>query len=351
MAGILLGVAAVGAVVLSLYRIGEPIAPEKSDSYYRHAWKNKIVFSPMGNWFELGYVETTADPTTFEVLTREYGRDKDFIYWQGHQQPADRNTFTVDADWIAKDAAHVYYDPKKFDGHLAVLPGADPATFQRYRVAGMDRSQIWCMDKNHFYLNHQQVAVDRATFRVLNGTLACDSAALYTVLLTAAGDYEFQSHPRPPGEIRVLNSVYLQAGSHLVHASWKEKFALAAFDAVDTLRWINELTVVVNERQLLYAGRLVPGIDIASASVIEPDFLKDKHHVFFKHQQITGADPATFEIIFSDYSRDAHHAFFQHQKLEGVDVRAFTYQFNTGLATDGTRYFKDGKPVQSPAQN
>lgn len=351
-AGVLLGVVLLGVFVLFFYRIGKPVAAEKSDSYYYHAWKNKIVYSPMGNWFELGYLETEADPATFEVLAREYGRDKNAVYWQGRRQTADRATFVVDADWIPKDAYQVYYDPKKYDGQLAIVPDADPSSYQRYRPGPPAEKEIpiWSVDKNNFYLNHQRVNVDRSTFRVLNITLACDTNFLYTVLRPANGGVEFTSYPRPSGRLRVLNEVYLQVGNTIVHSSWQEHFATAEFEAVRSLGWLDQMNVVVNENQLLHYGKLVNNIEISTVTLLDRNFLKDQHHVFYHHEEIPEADPATFEIVFEDYSRDAHRVFFKNQKLEGASAQSFTYKFNTGLATDGTRFYKDGQRVSPPTQ-
>ena len=55
---------------------------DKSDSYYYSYDKQQIRYSPMGNWFELGNTLIEgADVETFEVLARDFAKDKNNIYF------------------------------------------------------------------------------------------------------------------------------------------------------------------------------------------------------------------------------------------------------------------------------
>jgi hypothetical protein len=345
-AGVVLGIALIGAAVLYLYRIGDPVNPNLSNDYYHHAWKKIIVFSPMGNWFELGYHETDADPLTFQVIEREFGKDKNAVYWQGRKQTADVHTFRLE-DGIPKDAQHVYFDAKDYTWQLSIVAGADPTTYQRYPLPIKGDYTNWGVDKNSFFLEGQRVAVDRATFRILNRTLAVDTAAVYAILRpTETMRVEIKSHRRPAGTATVLNELYAQIGQTLVHSSWRTPYSEIAFEAIRDLQWLNAENVIVNGKHFVQLGESVANVDVASVEIIDHDFMKDQQRVFFRAKEIPGADPATFTIVFEYYSRDKNFVYFQNQKLEGAVPSTFVYQFNTGLGTDGTRYYRDGVPVE-----
>ena len=60
-----------------------PVNKELSDSYYYSYNTKKIRYSPMGNWFSLGNsLIEQADVDTFEVLSRDFARDKNHIYFR-----------------------------------------------------------------------------------------------------------------------------------------------------------------------------------------------------------------------------------------------------------------------------
>lgn len=78
----------------------------------------------MGNWFELGYTELEADPETFTVLSREFAKDKQQVYWKDHVQNVDHTSFTIDEQGTPRDAQHVYYHYDYGDS-LYVIKNAD----------------------------------------------------------------------------------------------------------------------------------------------------------------------------------------------------------------------------------
>jgi DKNYY family len=145
------------------YRIGKPVNGKLSDAYYHHAWKKKVVYSPMGNWFELGYHETEADPATFTVIAKEYGKDAQFVYWKGRKQDVDQLTFEVSEEQIPRDGEHVYFEPD-YENALTVIADADPKTYRQYKEGSTAWYQYWHQDKNYFFVDGKKLAVDRNTF-------------------------------------------------------------------------------------------------------------------------------------------------------------------------------------------
>lgn len=91
-----------------------PVNKTLSDSYYYNRLKNAIHYSPMGNWFALGNTKMAANVETFEVLDRDFGKDKDKIYYKDKDitHEADYATFrALDGKGYDKDHVYVTLNP------------------------------------------------------------------------------------------------------------------------------------------------------------------------------------------------------------------------------------------------
>jgi len=93
------------------FRLGKLLDAEKSDSYfYKPFNKKSVIFSPGGNWFELGYYKLEGiDSKSFKVLSGELAEDRNGIYYCGRlQNHIDANSFVFDArNILIKDKNHV----------------------------------------------------------------------------------------------------------------------------------------------------------------------------------------------------------------------------------------------------
>jgi hypothetical protein len=338
-------------VVSYFYRIGKPVNVVLSDAYYHHAWKTKIVYAPMGNWFELGYTELKADPSTFIVLSREFGKDNTSIFWKSEQQSVHYSSFLIDAHGIPKDAAHVYYDFNSGDS-LFVIEGADP---QSYEPLPLDKNQTynhWARDNNFIFLDGKKINADRQTFTLLNKTLAVDSTNIYSIvtnyeqLIGSTGTTQvIKKVAKPGGTPKVISDNYVQIGNAIVLSNWKNDFSMIEFQRIDSVKIIDERNIIVNSTALVSDGNLMDSVDINSIEILNRDFIKDKNHVFYDCSEIELADPASFTPVFESYSKDAKHAFYKNKVLEGADPTAFTYDYATNIASDGKLFFKDGVRV------
>jgi hypothetical protein len=329
------------------YRIGKPVNAALSDAYYHHAWKKKIVHAPMGNWFELGYHETGADPATFTVLSRDFGKDQNTIFWKGRKQDVDYATFQIDNNRIPKDAFRVYYD-KYYDNELKVVTGADPASYQPFKAALGPIYRQWHQDKHAIYLEGEKIAVDRSTFVLLNSTLGVDSLYVYVVFTDVTkGDKTtvLQKESNPGGKAIPLSANYARIGNSIVLSNWKNEFAMVSFSTIDSIRVVNERNIVVNG-QWVSDGIRIEGVDAASWQELGRDHFKDKDNVYVNGKRIADADPGTFEVVFELYSKDKNHAYYEDKKLAEVNPSTFHYKYNTGIATDGSLSFKDGNRIK-----
>lgn len=332
-------------VIGFFYRIGKPVNAELSDAYYYHAWKKKIVYSPMGNWFELGYYETDADPASFVVLANDYGKDHQSVYWKGLKQAVDYATFFVDAERIPKDSGHVYYD-KHYKGNLQIIEGADPQSYRLYKEGSSAYYQYWYQDLHSFYIEGKKLNVDGKTFVRINTTLAFDTNYVYAIITNDTNTEVVQKLKRPDGEAQSISENYVRIGNKVLHSNWKNPFSIVEFNYIDSVRLLNERTLVVNG-QLIRDGLLIPGADVATWQELGRDHFKDKMSIYFDNLKIEGADPLTFEVVFEDYGKDKRNVFYKNKILSGAKASSFMYQYNTGIATDGELLFKDGVVISN----
>lgn len=328
-------------------RLEKPVNKDLSDSYYYHARKDIIVYSPMGNWFELGYTETTADRESFQVLSREFGKDKQTVFWKGEPQAVDYTTFRIDEFGIAKDAKHVYYT-NSIGKKIAIISGADPKTYRPYRLPQETYNQSWGRDHQFVFLYGNKVDVDGKTFVRINQSLGHDSRYYYSVVynsgLAEDNTRVIKQDTYPGGQAEPVNDFYARVNNSIIHSNWKNEFSAISFQSVDTIRIIDERHLVVND-SLLRDGTLLPDVDVATLEIIARDFMKDKFNVYFDTEKIAGADPATFSFVFENYSKDIQHVYYKTGILPGVNPQKLTVNYSNNTVSDGTLIFNDGARI------
>jgi hypothetical protein len=336
-------------IISFFLRVGKPVNEALSDSYYHHAWKNKIIFSPMGNWFELGYEETKADPQTFIVLSRDYGKDNKSVFWRGHQQVVDYASFYVDEHGTPKDNFSVYYD-NHYSDSLLVVEGADPKTYRPYTLSTDQYGQAWYRDDHSFFVEGEKVDVDARTFQRINNSLGIDSQSVYSIVkneLMSSGPGAVMVTKRtanPGGIIQTLSANYGRVGNSIILSNWKNDFALLTFTTIDSVVVINERNLSV-DGVLVSDGKIVPNFDVRTFEEIDRDHFKDKANVYYDGALINDADVNTFEVLSEDYAKDTKYAFYKNKILKGVNAATFSFAFNTQIASDGNLSFKDGELI------
>lgn len=349
-------VLAIGSLVIFVMsyssRLGKPVNETLSDSYYYHATKNLIIYSPMGNTFELGYFEMEADSASFVVVARDFGKDNQSVYWKGHRTQADPVSFVVDSNHIPKDKLHVYF-PDKYATSIFVIDGADPATYQMLPILNDRFYNYWAVDATSFFLDGRKVEVDRASFVRLSASIAKDTSFVYSIepsdsisVGSPGATILVRREKKPEGEPIVINESHVQFGNSIIYVGWKNKFALLEFDKINSIRFVDERNIWV-DNILVSDGKKKEGVDEASLEIIRKDFFKDKSSVYYDGEKITLANPQTFEVVYEDYSKDNQYVFYKLEVLEGVNPNTFTYKFASGIATDGKLKYRDGQLVKN----
>ena len=330
-------------------RLGKAVNPTVSDSYYFDPQGKKIIYSPMGNWFELGYKETGADAKSFVALSRDAGKDDHAVYWKGIKTQADAPTFFVDSNSVLKDKLHVYFPVKDYPPYLFVIAGADPKTYQPLPVQNNLYYYYWGSDSTSIFLDGIKVDVDKEAFVRLNASLAIDAHYVYSIEFSgnlAAGKPGattlVKRIEKPTGKVEVININYVQIGHSVVFSNWKNKFSITPFDKIKSIKQIDETNILING-MLVRDGKILEGIDEASLEIINHNFFKDKNNVYYDSEKILLANTQTFNVVFDLYSKDDEHVFYKQNLLEAVNPHTFTYNYASGIATDGKLSFKDGQ--------
>lgn len=115
-----------------------PVDKAVSDQYYTK--DDQVYFVSMGNFFSLGAKEVEeADISSFRVLTTEYARDLQYLYFNGKiVDSVDLDSFQILSRLYAKDRNSVYILGK-------VEPRADLETFEALGESyyAKDKNSVW----------------------------------------------------------------------------------------------------------------------------------------------------------------------------------------------------------------
>lgn len=337
-----------------LFRIGDPVNDAVSDSYFYHYRKNLIVHSPMGNWFELGYFESDADVESFQPINRDFGKDKQDVFWKGRKQKVDYATFEVDDSDIIKDKNHVYNTNGRAYNFLEIIKDADPKTYRLLDPSLSDyERRMWCRDANAVYYKNKRIKGDPETFRPLNDAIAVDADYIYSVIHQRGEgldlldvDEVIQKHKKLEGNIHVINESYVQIGNAIVSAFTKAEFELHTFESIKNTKAIDYFKIIVNDT-LIYKGVLCPEIDTETLESLDYIFSKDKNNIYYNCKKIIGAVSSdSFEAISDEYSKDDKHVYFKEAVVKDANPKMFKRTLENDVWEDGKNKFKDGKIVK-----
>jgi hypothetical protein len=198
-------------------------------------------------------------------------------------EEADMDTFTVLAYNFAKDKNHVYYND-------IIIEDADPESFElipfRSVVYEKQRSYLLTKDKNHlYYVNKKFEQADTNSFQGLWGEYAQDAKHIFfnnEVLLKT----EFT--PKKIANDKHEN--YLQL-----------------------------------KDRLFFQEREIKGVDLESFELIEAEFSRDKHHVYYGNHVIENADGDSFKVHNEHYQSDKNGLYYDAMFINGSDSASYKY--------------------------
>lgn len=343
----IIGITVIGIVVYIVYslfnQLGDPVDKEISDSYYYSTDGKSMVYSPMGNWFELGKTSFDGDVATFSVLARDYGKDKDHVYYKSKpiSNEVDIKSFVVKDDYIPMDKNHVYVVTDnsscmdKTKACLKIIEGADPATYKRLNFT-------FTKDKAHVFCNDTIVSsLDTDSFEVVSDYFSKDKGGVYLHQF----DAPLKKLPIDPDDlmaiapdiIRDSSQVYIFVGGKtgLINIPFRDSSKIQSFAQRDLLR-IDDV--------IYYQGVPMEGADAETFEIIDGGHFKDKNKVFFWGELIEEADVNTFEIVKYQYAKDKDHVFFESELIENADPASFRYNESKYRFEDKNNTYQLGKP-------
>ncbi|WP_299184425.1 DKNYY domain-containing protein [uncultured Aquimarina sp.] len=311
----------IGALcIYGLYRFfnpfGKEVNKELSDSYYYTRDKEGIIYSPMGNWFELGKDEMEVDMQTFQVLARDYAKDKDQAYFKSRaiNNEIDLASFEVLLGYTPIDKNHVYelndnyyHIGTKDIKALKILEGADAKTFTQI-------SFDFAKDKNFVYQNYKRNdSLDVASFDEINSHFCKDQKGVYY--------YSYGNLPRKIEEANIaeivsLTNYYIRDNTNVYfYVGYKnserfDKVVAIPFKNSNEIGFFEDKGLIKIDDQIYYQSNIIENVDIATFKEIEAGYTKDKNAVYFLGKVIEGADTNTFKYNTSSYTfSDKNHRY------------------------------------------
>jgi len=298
--------------------LGNPVDVEKSDSHYYNSSKSSIQYSPMGNWFELGNTEMSADIASFEVFNSWLSRDKDYIFFDAYKvetSKIDLATFVASNKVYMKDIGYdkdyVYafgkeIKDKKYYGTFTIIEEANSKTFIRTHWD-------WAHDgKYHYYLN-KKVDAHYDSFKTINQFFAIDQNQTYV-----RKDKTFKPFL---GDVASLQT--LEGSSHMLDH--------------ENIYWLQFFTE--NSNELIP----IPYVNENEIELLNHYFLKIKDTIYFDGLAQQHIDAKSFEIIDHSYAKDAAQVYYKSQIVIDADVNSFKRMENSYKYMDKNGVYIEGK--------
>lgn len=329
-----------------------PVNNELSDNYYYNGKISAIQYSPMGNWFELGNTKMEADVATFEVLDRDYGKDKDNIYFKAiditsevdHATFRAKERFAFDHNQVYVAYDHLPYELREDASptkNLLVIEGADPESFENINYD-------WNKDDKTYFYNYQAVEVDHASFEILNEAASKDKNTVYfhrknDIIASSVIDV---------ASVKSIDAHYIADKDRLYSYNLEEDIekALTTFPVRDneTIK-ILEHNYMLIDSGVYYDNILMPMADRATFKIWKDTYYgADKNYVYFSEKPIEGADLETFHVYsYQAYTKDKNNAYYNGKIIEGVDLESFgpKEEGGFGLFKDKNHTYSDDEIV------
>ncbi|MDH6357292.1 DKNYY domain-containing protein [Parabacteroides sp. PF5-9] len=354
-------------------RLGPVVDSGKSNNYYYSRDKKSVIWSPDGNWFELGYHKLEGvDAKSFSVLSAHWSKDKNNVYHHYTAFPlVDINTFQVISEDKGYDANHVYLVREyPSPSTIQIIEGADPETYEimsSLQFADMlwgDSNRAWAKDKDHVFLRDViYTPADAVTFEVLTDEFSRDKTNLY-ILLDTEMHHDVAVIPVNTSELRLLpeNKSYIRTESSIFMRKYsfsekKYKVSQISMNPADTIEYIGGSFLRINDviyeygEPITYLEKPIDGLTFRPLDGDNGNllFFADKNQVYFYDKQLAvlpGANPETIKQIGSQYYTDGNRVYWGSQIVEGADPQTFYFDEKQFRGVDGDELFVREKSLK-----
>ena len=301
--------------------LGKPVDIDVSDNFYYDKSETDVIYSSMGNWFELGKTPMNADAETFEVLNAHLGRDKNQAYYKWHPIPneqIDLKSFDASySDWmwhIGMDKGNVYaFGDDVINGEwqlvMNIIEGADPETFKNI-------DHLWSKDSSNYFYNHKMIKVSYESFEVINDTFSKDLDSVYLYYQdrfesVGSGLKGFKKIDR----YYAMDTEMVYYFQDYINGEKSEVLIKIPYSNPATIEVAEENYLLVDE-SVYYRGLLVDDVNMNKLEVISRDLIKDDNSVFYGYIPIDGADPTTFKWDEDNFQYKDKHRLYTYDELE-----------------------------------
>lgn len=312
---VLIAIAVVSLIVFSLvaygvYRFFNPfgglVDSKVSNSYFYSNNREQIVYSPMGNWFELGKTEMNVDMGSFKVLGNDYAKDNKNAYFKSKaiNIDLDVSSFRVLEGYVPMDKNHVYelvnalyYIDGAREG-FRVLEDADPLTYEQLNYH-------FAKDKNYVFRNNKKLTqVDYKSFEIINDQFCKDQNAIYHYwyqkpLQKVDSINVSETISLSPYCIRDKENVFFHLGS--INYENTDKIIRIPFKNPDKINFFEEKALIKIDDKIYYGGRVLNQADASSFEEVGYGYAKDINYVYFLGKIIPEADSETFAYDQTNY--------------------------------------------------
>ena len=292
-------------VLTSCDSLGEKVK-KGNDNYYYSLNGKKILYCPMGNWFELGQRDMPEglDLASFKPLDDYYwAKDKNGYYYADKSLDylgIDSNTFQILDIAFAKDANQVFvmnredwtYGPKP----ILSVKGADPNTF-----VDEPSKSLWSKDAFNYFYKYHKAKVEYESFVELDDSFAKDDQFLYILpshIIDSLGNISFEAIELQNSNIKKFNNEYIIDSNFLYHYSYNYRG--------ETVNKV--IKIPYNSRENI--------TDLGHA------FIKVDDKIYYDARELTEADAGSFEILESTFKRDKDALYVHSSRFEDVDFES-----------------------------
>jgi DKNYY family len=265
---LLILMASIGSVFSPKFHGAKAIDNKLSDQYYFK--KEKVVYVPFGNFFELGDREVDgSDKDSFTVLSYNIAKDNNHIYYNGELVPsADVSSFELLEPAYTDSKNYKFYtfakDKDRVFYYFEPIASAQPESFERlWGAYSKDKDKLFYENKELFNLSEQ---VERITNDKNNNYISVDGRIYF--------------------EGRSLTNI-----------------DFATFKAL-------EHNFAVDKKHVYYENNISTEMSPKGFEVIDAYYQKDEKYLYRNLKALKFVDLDTYKSITELYSKDKNHVYY-----------------------------------------